>query len=118
VKRVEIGARFKLWVIGEKEKRVAPTQVTNPARPPAVDLSNVSAYSDANPAIVCDTNGNWSIFLHYDKMNNLSSSRIRKSWGDVVGITSFSPSVSQGCMPGPILRLQNNAEGHLREGRI
>jgi len=90
---------------------------------------NGEPYSNANPAIVYDADGEWSVLLHYDTMNNPSSSRLGKnmqtwsrdggkSWEGLVEITDFFPSVSQGCMPGPSIGLQNNVEGHLFEHRI
>jgi hypothetical protein len=91
--------------------------------------SDGTAYSNANPAIVYDSEGKWSILLHFDTMNNPSSTRIGrnmqtwsndggKTWEEPVEITDFFPSASQGCMPGPALGVQNNVEGHPLNGRI
>jgi len=94
-----------------------------------VALSDGTAYSNANPAIVYDESGNWSVLLHYDTMNNPSSSRKGKNmqtwstdggktWSEPSEITSFFPTESQGCMPGPAIGVQNNVEGHPEQGRI
>ena len=91
--------------------------------------SLVAAYSNPNPAIVYKDDGSWSVLLHYDTMNNPSSSRPGKnmqtwssddgeSWDAPVDITDFFPEASKGCMPGPAIGLQNNVEGHEQQGRI
>jgi len=87
------------------------------------------AYSNANPAIVYDEDGNWRILLHYDTRNNPGSNNIGKnmqiwsddeglSWSEATEITYFFPSESQGCMPGPAIGIQNQRDGHPQKGRI
>ncbi|GMI25174.1 hypothetical protein TeGR_g6389 [Tetraparma gracilis] len=87
------------------------------------------AYSNANPAIVYDAAGGWSVLLHYDTMNNPSSSRVGanmqtwsedggKTWSEAADITGFMPDASKGCMPGPSIGVQNNVPGHAEEGRV
>ena len=44
-----------------------------------VAISDATAYSNANPAIVYNADGDWSIMLHFDTMNNPSSSRRGKN---------------------------------------